>query len=61
MIYERLGTEKEILEKSNGEDISVWIQKYLDKLNAQKNELPVFNPGCRCNFYNGWLMFSLYL
>lgn len=42
MIYERLGTEKEILEKSNGEDISVWIQKYLDKLNAQKNELPVF-------------------
>ena len=27
MIYERLGTEKEILEKSNGEDISVWIQK----------------------------------
>lgn len=42
MIYERLGTEKEILEKSNGEDIFVWIQKYLDKLNAQKNELPVF-------------------
>lgn len=42
MIYERLGTEKEILEKSNGEDISVWLQKYLDKLNAQKNELPIF-------------------
>lgn len=42
MIYERLGTEKEILEKSKGEDIFVWIQNYLDKLNTQKNELPVF-------------------
>lgn len=42
MIYERLGTEKEILEKSKGEDIFVWIQNYLDKLNTKKNELPVF-------------------
>ena len=32
-IYERLGTEKEILKRSNGEDILSWIEKYLDKLN----------------------------
>ena len=32
-IYERLGTEKEILKRSNGEDIFSWIEKYLDKLN----------------------------
>lgn len=32
-IYERLGTEKEILKRSNGEEIFSWIEKYLDKLN----------------------------
>ena len=32
-IYERLGTEKEILKRSNGEEIFYWIEKYLDKLN----------------------------
>ena len=32
-IYERLGAEKEILKRSNGEEIFSWIEKYLDKLN----------------------------
>ncbi len=41
IIYERLGTEKEILERSNGEDISTWIKDYLQKLNSQKNTLPI--------------------
>ena len=41
VIYERLGTEKEILEKSKGEDIYIWIENYLKKLNSQKNNLPV--------------------
>lgn len=41
VIHERLGTEKEILERSNGEDISVWIKKYLNDLNSKKDQLPV--------------------
>jgi transposase len=32
-IYERLGTEKEILERSNGEEIFSWIKKYINELN----------------------------
>lgn len=36
VIYERLGTEKEILELSNGEDIFEWIRKYMLELNAKK-------------------------
>ena len=35
VIHERLGTEKEILERSNGKDISVWIKKYLNDLNSK--------------------------
>ena len=41
IIYERLGTEKEILERSNGENISVWIKKYIDDLNSKSSNLPV--------------------
>ena len=41
MIHERLGTEKEILERSNGEDILEWIEKYISELNEKKNELPI--------------------
>lgn len=43
MIYERLGTEKEILERSNGEDISIWITNYINELNEKIKEgsLPV--------------------
>ena len=38
MIYERLGTEKEILKRTNGEDILVWIKKYIEKLNQNEKE-----------------------
>lgn len=38
MIYERLGTEKEILERTNGEDIFDWIKKYIDELNQKEKE-----------------------
>lgn len=43
MIYERLGTEKEILERANGEDISIWIKNYINELNEKIKEdsLPV--------------------
>lgn len=41
VIHERLGTEKEILERSNGEDILKWIEKYISELNEKKNELPI--------------------
>lgn len=41
VIHERLGTEKEILERSNGEDILEWIEKYISELNEKKNELPI--------------------
>ena len=41
IIHERLGTEKEILERSNGEDIFEWIEKYLNELNSNKEKLPV--------------------
>lgn len=41
VIHERLGTEKEILERSNGEDIFEWIEKYLNELNSNKEKLPV--------------------
>ena len=41
VIHERLGTENEILERSNGEDIFEWIRKYIDELNSKKDILPV--------------------
>ena len=43
MIYERLGTEQEILERSKGEDISIWIKNYIKELNQKikKDSLPV--------------------
>lgn len=43
MIYERLGTEQEILERSKGEDISIWIKNYIKELNQKIKEdsLPV--------------------
>lgn len=41
VIYERLGTEKELLERSNGEDIFIWIKKYIEDLNKQKSDIPV--------------------
>lgn len=41
VIHERLGTEKEILERSNGENILEWIEKYISELNEKKNELPI--------------------
>lgn len=41
VIHERLGTEKEILERSNGKDILEWIEKYISELNEKKNELPI--------------------
>lgn len=41
VIHERLGTEKEIMERSNGEDIFEWIEKYLSELNSNKEKLPV--------------------
>lgn len=41
VIHERLGTEKEILERSNGEDIFIWMKKYIGELNIQKNNLPI--------------------
>lgn len=41
VIYERLGTENEILERSNGEDISTWIKKYIEELNSQKSNYPI--------------------
>lgn len=43
IIYERLGTEKEILERSKGEDISIWIKNYINKLNEKIKEdsLPI--------------------
>ena len=43
VIYERLGTEKEILEKSNGEDIFTWMKNYIDNLNenAATNDIIV--------------------
>lgn len=43
MIYERLGTEQEIVERANGEDISIWIKNYIKDLNEKIKEdsLPV--------------------
>lgn len=43
MIYERLGTEKEILERANGEDIYIWIKNYINELNEKIKEdsLPI--------------------
>lgn len=43
VIYERLGTEKEILERSNGEDIFTWMKNYIDNLNenAATNDIIV--------------------
>ena len=41
VIYERLGTEKEILKRSNGEDIFEWIRKYILELNTRKNTFPI--------------------
>ncbi len=35
---ERLGNEKEVLEKSNGEDAVIWARKYVEKLNKQEKE-----------------------
>lgn len=37
IIYERLGTEKEILERSNGEDIFTWMNNYIDELNKNND------------------------
>ncbi len=37
VIYERLGTEKEILERSNGEDIFTWMNNYIDELNKNND------------------------
>ena len=39
-IYERLGTEEEILKKSNVEDIFVWIKNYIKEINENKNNIP---------------------
>ena len=39
-IYERLGTEEEILKRSNGEDIFVWIKNYIKEINENKNNIP---------------------
>ena len=43
MIYERLGTEQEIVERAKGEDISIWIKNYIKDLNEKIKEdsLPV--------------------
>ena len=43
VIYERLGTEKEILERSDGEDIFTWMKNYIDNLNenAATNDIIV--------------------
>ena len=40
-IYERLGTKEEILKRSNGEDIFVWIKNYIKELNENKNNIPM--------------------
>lgn len=41
IVHERLGTEKEILKRSNGEDISIWIKNYIKTLNAQTKKVPI--------------------
>ena len=38
MIYEKLGNEQDLLEKSKGEDILVWINKYIKNLNDKEKE-----------------------
>lgn len=35
---ERIGTEEEVLKKSNGEDPIIWCKKYIEKLNRQEQE-----------------------
>lgn len=35
---ERIGTEKEVLQKSNGEDPIIWCKKYIEELNRQEQE-----------------------
>ena len=37
-IVERLGTEQEVLKKSNGEDPIVWAKKYIEELNKKEKE-----------------------
>lgn len=37
-IVERLGTEQEVLKKSNGEDPIVWTKKYIEELNKKEKE-----------------------
>lgn len=38
MIYEKLGNEQDLLEKSNGKDILEWINKYIEALNKNEKE-----------------------
>ena len=38
MIYERLGTEQEIIKRTNGENPFEWIKKYIDELNKNEKE-----------------------
>ena len=38
MIYERLGTEQEIIKRINGENPFDWIKKYIDELNENEKE-----------------------
>ena len=35
---ERLGSQDEILKKSNGEDPVLWAKKYIEKLNKEEKE-----------------------
>lgn len=35
---ERIGTEEEVLKKSNGEDPIIWCKKYIEELNRQEQE-----------------------
>ena len=38
MIYEKLGNEQDLFKKSKGEDILVWIKKYIKNLNDKEKE-----------------------
>lgn len=37
-IVKKLGNEKDILKKSNGEDPIVWVKKYIEELNKKEKE-----------------------
>lgn len=38
MIYEKLGNEQDLIEKSNGEDILEWVKQYIRVLNENEKE-----------------------